>query len=151
MEEAGITTQTLKKRVYVQPSSRNGWRALLDATPRDPSLPLQIHSIPDGSSLTDDSNPDSYRQWPDDDGIKILGTPLGSHTFSEAYLFGKGIKHRVLLNYIQEVASAGFPREAVAMLTGAASQKLVYLLTSVQKNPQTVTWMRSMNDAQVST
>jgi hypothetical protein len=53
----------------------------------------------------------------------------------EAFLFGKGVKHRVLLNFIQEVAAAGFPREAVSMLTGAASHKLVYLLKSVQKKP----------------
>ena len=39
----------------------------------------------------------------------------------------------MLLNFIQEVAAAGFPREAVAMLTGAACQKLIYLLKAVQK------------------
>ena len=37
------------------------------------------------------------------------------------------------------------------MLTRAASQKLVYLLKSVQKNPQTALWMRAMDDAKVST
>jgi len=56
-----------------------------------------------------------------------------------------------LLNFIQEVAAAGFPWEAVDMLTGAASQKLIYLLKSVQKNPQTAQWMREMDDAHVST
>jgi hypothetical protein len=85
--------------------------------------------------LTDESDPDSYRQWPDEDGIAILGTPLGSPAFIESFVFGKGVKHRVLLNFIQEVAAAGFPREAVAMITGAASQKLIYLLKTVQKNP----------------
>ena len=134
-EEACLTTQTLKNMIYVQPSARSGWRSLLESIPRDPSLPLQIHFIPDGRTLTDESDPDSYRQWPDDDGINILGTPFGSPAFIEPYLFGKGVKNRVLLNFIQEVAAAYFPREAVAMLTGAASQKLVYLLKSVQKNP----------------
>jgi hypothetical protein len=110
-----------------------------------------VHLIPDGSTLTDESDPDSYRQWPDEDGITILGTPLGSPAFIESFLFGKGVKHRVLLNFIQEVAAAGFPREAVAMLTGAASQKLIYLLKTVQKNPQTACWMREMDDAHVST
>ena len=83
----------------------------------------------------DDSDPDSYRHKPDDDGINILGTPLiGSPAFIESYLFGKGVKHRVLLKFIPEVAAAGFPREAaVAMLAGAASHKLVYLLKSIQK------------------
>jgi hypothetical protein len=56
----------------------------------------------------------------------------------------------VLLHFIQEVAAAVFPREAVAMLTGAASQKLIYLLKTVQKNPQTAQWMREIDDAHVS-
>jgi hypothetical protein len=72
----------------------------LESTPRNSSLSLQVHSIPDGSSLTDDSDPDSYRFWPEDDGINILGTPLGSPAFIESYLFGKGIKHRTLLTFI---------------------------------------------------
>ena len=56
----------------------------------------------------------------DDDGINVLGTPLGSSDFVESYLLGKGIKHRQLLSFITEVAAARFPREAVAMLTGVA-------------------------------
>jgi hypothetical protein len=63
-EEAGLTTQTTKNMIFVQPSARNGWRRFLESTPRDPSLTLQVHSIPDGSTLTDESNPDNYRQWP---------------------------------------------------------------------------------------
>ncbi len=68
----------------------------MNLTPRDPSRHLQIHCIPDGSSLTDDSDPDSYRQWHVDDGINILGTLLGSPDFIESYLLGKGVKRRVL-------------------------------------------------------
>jgi len=137
--------------IFVQPSARNGRRRFLDSTPRDTSLTIQVHSIPDGNTLTDESDPDNFRQWPEDDGINILGTPLGSPAFIDSYMFGKGIKHRVLLNFIQEVAAAGFPREAVAMLTGATSHKLVYFLKTVQKNPQTAQWMRKMDDAHVST
>ena len=105
-----------------------------------------MHSIPDGRFLVDESDPGSYIQWPDEDGITILGTPLGSPAFIESFLFDKGVKHRVLLNFIQEVAAAGFPREAVAMITGVASQKLIYLLKSVQKNPQTaMRWTTPMS------
>ena len=93
----------------------------MESTPRDPSLILPVHFIPDGSNLRDDSEPDNYRHLLEDDGINILGTPLGSTAFIEYYQFGKGIKHRVLLNFIQEVVAAGFPREVVPMLTGAAS------------------------------
>ncbi len=149
--EARLTTQTAKNKIFVQPSARSGWRLFLESIPRNPSLSLHVHPIPDGSTLQDDSDPDSYRIWPEDDGIHILGTPLGSPAFIESYLFGKGVKHRVQLNFIQEVAAAGFPRGAVAMRTEAASQKLIYLLKSVQKNPQTVQWMKEMNDAHVST
>jgi hypothetical protein len=119
--------------------------------PSNPSLTLQIPYIPDGSTLADDSDPNNYRQWPEDNGINILGTLLGSLAFIESYLFGKGVKHRVMLNFIQEVAVVGYPRWAVAMLTGAASQRLIYLLKTVQKNPQTMKWMKEMDDAHVST
>ncbi len=80
-------------------------------------------------------DPESIRIWPTDDGINVLGTPLGSPEFIDSYLFGKGLKHRQLLSFIQDVAAAGFPREAVAMLTGAAGLRLTHLLKSIQKNP----------------
>ena len=76
---------------------------------------------------------------------------MGSPDFIESYLFGKGIKHRQLLNFIQEVASDGFPREAVAMLTGAAGPRLTPLLKSVEMNPMTDPWMKKMDSANVGT
>ena len=77
---------------------------------------------------------------------------MGSPDFIESYLFGKGIKHRPLLNFIQEVASACFPREAVAMLTGRADgPRLTHLLKSVEKNPGTESWMKEMDSANVGT
>ena len=72
----------------------------MDITPRDPSAALPINAIPDGSVLTDAFDPGSVRLWPEDEGINVLGTPLGSPDFIESYLFGKGIKHRQLLNFI---------------------------------------------------
>jgi len=32
-EEAGLTTQTKKNRMFVQPSARNGWRQFLESNP----------------------------------------------------------------------------------------------------------------------
>jgi len=55
------------------------------------------------------------RLWPDDDGINVMGTPLGTPDFIDSYLFGKGIKHRQLLTIIQEVALASIPSEAIAI------------------------------------
>jgi len=85
---------------------------------------------------------ESIRIWPTNDGINVLGTPLGSPAFIESYLFGKGVKHRQLLSFIQDVVAACFPRETVAMLTGAARHRLTHLLKSIQKNPQTVQWIK---------
>ena len=84
-EEAGLATQTAKNRIFVQPSARNGWCRFLESTPRNPSFTLHVLCIPDGSTLRDDSDPDSYRQRPDDNGINIIGTPLGSPAFIESY------------------------------------------------------------------
>ena len=91
------------------------------------------------------------RLWPDDDGINVLGTHIVSSDFVESYLFGKGIKHRQLLTFITEVARAGFPREAVAMLIGAAGPRLSHLLKSIGKNASTEVFMQEMDTAHVST
>ena len=106
--------------MFVQPSAREGWVQFIDATPRNPEAPLPIHDIPDGSYLENDLEPNSRCIWLTDDGIILMGTPLGFPEFIESYLFVKRIKHKQLLSFIQDVAAAGFPREVVAMLTGAA-------------------------------
>jgi hypothetical protein len=120
-QEARLTTRTVKNVIFVPPFARVRWRQFLDSHPRNPDALLSIHNIPDGSFLENDADPDSFRYWPDDDGINILETPLAPSDFIESYLFGKGIKHRQLLSFIHEVDVAGFPKEAVAMLIGAAS------------------------------
>jgi hypothetical protein len=43
---------------------------------------------------------DIIRIWPANDGVNVLGTPLGSPELIESYLFGKGIKHKQLLSFI---------------------------------------------------
>jgi hypothetical protein len=49
MSEAELTTQTSNSRVYVQPSTRAGWIAYLDANPRgEKGNILSLHNIPDG-------------------------------------------------------------------------------------------------------
>ena len=123
----------------------------MKSTPRYPTATLPIHDISDGSSFADPFDPDIARQCPEADGINVLGTPMGSPDFIESYLFGKGIKHGQLLSFIQEVAFAGFPMEAVAMLTEAAGPRLTHLLKSVEKNPRTEPWMQEIDSASVET
>ncbi len=104
--EAGLTTQTIKNRIYVQPFARQEWAQFLESASRDPLASLLIHDIPDGSYLIDPLNLDNKRVWPNEDGINVLDTPLDTPDFIDFFLFGKGIKHRRLLSFIQEVASA---------------------------------------------
>jgi len=86
-----------------------------------------------------------------DDGINVLGIPLGSSDFVESYLFGKGIKHRQLLSFITEVATTGSPREAVAMLNGVVCPRLSHLLKSIEKNANTEMFTQEIDTAHVST
>ena len=59
-----------------------------------------VHDIPDGSERVDPFDPDTERIWPEEDGVNILGTPLGSNLFVSSYLQGKGLKDRLLLQFI---------------------------------------------------
>jgi hypothetical protein len=55
--EAGLTTQEVKNRIYVQPSARSGWVQYMEAIPRDSEAPFPIYDIMDGSYLVDDIEP----------------------------------------------------------------------------------------------
>jgi hypothetical protein len=76
---------------------------------------------------------------------------MGTPEFIESYLDGKGHKHKQLLSFIRDVASAGYPREAISMLTGAIGLRLTHMFKSVERNPRTEQWMREIDDAHVST
>ena len=124
----------------------------MEIFPRDPSASLPIHDISDSGYLTVPMDPDNKRlYWPDEGGINVLGTTLGTPDFIDSYFFGKGIKHRQLLSFIREVATVGHPREAIAMLTRAAWPCLTHLLKSTKKNERTEAWMLEMDSAHVST
>ena len=89
--------------------------------------------------------------WPENDGINILGTPLGSPKFVEEYLQKKLGKHEQLLDFITVVARMGFAREAHKMLTGAAVPRLTHILKSVPKDEASKGWMQAVDDAHLST
>ncbi len=59
--EAGLTTQVVKNKIYVQPSTHEGWTRFLDSTQKDPAASLPIHDIPDGNHLLDPMDPDNPR------------------------------------------------------------------------------------------
>jgi hypothetical protein len=89
--------------------------------------------------------------WPENDGIKILCTPLGSPTFVEEYLDKKLLKHNTLLSFIVDVAKMDFPREAHKMLTGSAVPRLTHILKSVPKDQASMDWMESADEAHLHT
>ena len=105
-EEAGLTTQTVKIRIYVQPSVQAKWCRFLDLTPRNAQSELPVHDIPAGSERMDPFDPGNERMWLDENRVNMLGTPLGTPAFVSSYLQGKGLKHLFLLRFIRDVASA---------------------------------------------
>ena len=80
-----------------------------------------------------------------------LGTPLGSPAFVEQYLHSKLEKHKLLLSVIEDVAKVGYSREAHKMLTGYALPRLTHVLKSIPKDVSSVGWMKSVDNAHLST
>ena len=149
-EEAGLTTQAVNNCIFVQSSAQARWSHFIAATPRNTLTELPVHDIQDGSEPIDPFDPESDRIWREDNGVNILGTPLGSSSFVSDYVRGKGLKHLLLLRFIKDVAAAGFPREAEQMLKGAAMPRLSHIFKSVQKNNHTAGWMAEMDGAHLS-
>jgi hypothetical protein len=149
-EEAGLATRKVKNRIYVQSSVQANWCRFMDLTPRNAHSELPEHDIPDGNERVDPFDRNSERVWVDENGVNILGTPLGTPAFVSSYLKGKGLKHLLLLRFIKDVASAGFPREAELMLKGAAVPRMSHILKSVQKSQHSRGWMREMDGAHIS-
>jgi hypothetical protein len=137
-QEAGLTTQPVMNKIFVQTSAREGWRQSLDSSPQYSGLALDSMHSRTGAPLRTIQIQRAINSGRTQNGIIIIGAPLGFPDFIESYLFGKVIKHRQLLSFIEEVVADGLPKKAVAMLTGAASKRLTHLLKTVKKNPRGV-------------
>ena len=150
--------------IYVQPEAREGLTAYLATHPRSvDAAELSIHDIPDGSETTvveiydsddqdqdqdqDLSNTAPLRVWPDNNGVNILGTPSGSTAFMHAYLDSKLNRHRFLLFFIEDVATAGYSREATTMLSGSVAPRMTHILKSIPKIEDTSAWMLATDEA----
>jgi hypothetical protein len=99
---------------------------------------MLAHDILDGSELVDPFDSDSERLWREENGVNIMGTPLGSNSFVASYLHGKGLKHHLLFRFIKDVAAARYPRKAEQIQKGASVPRLSHILSSVQKNKHTM-------------
>ena len=108
-EEAGLTTQTVENRIFVQSSAHARWSHFIAVTPRNTQTELPVHDILDGSELVDPFDHASDGIWKEENRVNILGTPLGSSSFVSRYLRGKGLKHLLLLRFSKDVAATGFP------------------------------------------
>jgi hypothetical protein len=115
---------------------------------------LSLHGIPDGRLSAPVEFDEAYYaphqgpSWPDNDGINIIGTPLGSPEFIKQYLQGK---HTLLLDFITDVAKMGFSRHAHKMLTRTAIPRLSHVLKSVPKDASSIEWMKYVDKAHLST
>ena len=70
----------------------------------------------------------------------------------EQYLILQKLKkHCLFLSFIENIAKMGFPREAHKMLTISVAPQLTHILKSVPKNPTSIEWMKSADEAHVST
>ena len=68
-EEAGLNSQAVKNRIFVQPSARQGWKDFLATRDRNLDTTLPIHDIPDDSYKPNSTDGDGMRMWPVDDGL----------------------------------------------------------------------------------
>jgi len=89
-EEAGLTNQTVKNRIFVQSCAQASWSRFLDMTPRNMSTELPVHDISNDSELVAHFDSDRERIWVGENGVNILGTPLGSNSYVASYLRGRG-------------------------------------------------------------
>ena len=60
-EDAGMTTQTVKNRTFVQSSAQARWSHFIAVTPCNTLTELPVHDIPDGSELIDPFDPERDR------------------------------------------------------------------------------------------
>jgi len=86
-EEAGLTTQIVKNRIFVHQSARAKWRHFLDSAPRNSLAELPVHDIPDGSERVDPFDPNNEKIWPDEDEVNILGTTLLGPNFLSPHTY----------------------------------------------------------------
>ena len=57
----------------------------------------------------------------------------------------------LLLSFIEDVAKVGYPREAHKMLTSSAAPRLTHVLESVPTDTTSSGWMKTVDDAHLST
>jgi hypothetical protein len=75
---------------------------------------------------------------------------VGSPGFEEDHLNGKSLKHKLLMCFIKEVDEASFQREVIDSLKGTAIRRLSHILKSIQKNENTMGWMKTIDEDHLS-
>jgi hypothetical protein len=107
ISEAGLKTHASKNRVYDKPSARAESSSDLETNPRsEDATILSLHDIPNGHLPPPSENNDAFYgntngpTLPANDGINILGTPLGSPAFVEEYIIKISSKHGLLISFI---------------------------------------------------
>lgn len=127
---ANLQLERSKSRVYVQRTARAAW-----CKARKTSSTLK--DLNDGRG----TGKDFQRTWPEADGMRTLGIPVGNDKFIAEWLAAKRQELHKLQAFIREVAKAGFQREAADMLKIGASKKLSHLLRGLPRSTLTDEWL----------
>ena len=158
MSEAWLKTQASKNRDYVQSSTREAWTSYLNDNPHSSYTSiLCINDILDGRNPPPEENDDSFYDhsilptWHENDGVNILGTPLGSLAFVKDYLGNKLKRHKLLLSFIVDVSKISFSREAHKMLSGPSVPRLTDILKSMPKDFASNEWIHAADEAHLTT
>ena len=76
-EEADLTTQTVKNRIFLQSSAQANWSHFIAMTPRNALTELSVNDIPDVCELVDPFDPESDRIWGGGQRDKHIGNSHG--------------------------------------------------------------------------
>ena len=138
--EGGLEEQETKTPIFVPPTARQGWLDYLNNNPRLPEARAgtSLHDFDDGRVLEE---PLSDRLiWPEADGVKLLGMPLGTPAYVKQFLDRKLDVQKRLLCFIDDVATTGFRREAGKMLRRGAVPRLTYIPRMLAPDDTFVDW-----------
>jgi hypothetical protein len=140
-EEACLACQTAQKLIYMESSADASWSRFLDMTPRNNRTEHPVHDIPDVSELVDPFDPDSERIWREENGVNILGAPLGPNSLCSLLSLGKGAQASAPHPLHKGCSGRGISEGSGTDAEGSSTPRMAHILRSVQKNKLTVGWM----------
>ena len=136
----GMKLEKTKSRVYVPLTARAAWCTARRLNPI-------LKDLNDGRG----TGPNFQKSWPEADGMRTLGIPVGNDKFIQQWLEEKRQELHKLQAFIRDVAAAGFQREAASMLKVGASKKLSHLLRGLPRDTLGEEWLKAADRDNICT